>query len=99
MKYDVKLVYNDKESVMIQIRDNEMESFFRNLSAGEIYKEPTTKVGFWTNLSNIRYITVVEKEDENGPEQDASCEAGEGPGEVPGHKDCVESQEKELAPA
>lgn len=61
-QYEVNLTYKDEKSLKVMIKQEEISKFFQNLTAGEVYRHPDTKIGFWTNLNDVRYITVQEKE-------------------------------------
>ena len=66
--YQIHMVYKDGEKINVPIEEKEIQKFFDSLNAAQVYKDPVSNVGFWTNLQDIRYITIVEKpKEENGP--------------------------------
>jgi len=64
--YQVQLYYKDKEQLNIDVLKTEITQFFNDLNNSQAYIHPITKVGFWTNIQDIRYIKVVEKEKKDG---------------------------------
>lgn len=58
MKYRVRLVYKDGESLDVMVGEEEIDQFFTDLSGSQVYIHPESKAGFWTNLAEVRYITA-----------------------------------------
>lgn len=63
MKYKVNMIYKDDKSLSVMVKKEEIENFFNHLNASRVYIEPDQDIGFWTDISSIRYITVKEEED------------------------------------
>ena len=68
-EYRIRIVYKDNEEALVPIEESEIKKFFDDINHGQIYlfqpgsvpvgsEEP---VGFWTDISEIRYITVWRK--------------------------------------
>ena len=69
MQFTVTLNYKDEKSLRVKIKKGEIAKFFEDLTSCQVYVHPDTRMGFWTNLSDIRYITtVIEKGGEGGIE-------------------------------
>jgi hypothetical protein len=62
-QYEVNIFYKDDKSLKVLIKNEEIANFFDSLNTCQVYKHPDTGVGFWTNLQDIRYIMVNEKEE------------------------------------
>ena len=63
MKYQVTLFYKDQKSLNLMIKKSEIARFFEDLTSSQVYRNPDSESGFWTNLNDIRYILINEKED------------------------------------
>lgn len=73
--YLVSLFYKDEKSIKVRIREEEIEKFFADLNASQVYINPDSDVGFWTNVGDIRYITTHKE-----GEQDVKVVKGAEPG-------------------
>lgn len=59
--YQVQMYYKDKEQLNIDIPKESINNFFNDLNHSQAFIHPVTKVGFWTNLQEIRYIRVIDR--------------------------------------
>lgn len=64
MKYRIKFKYKDDEVKELAIREKNLESFFSELSNGQMYKSPETDAGFWTSFDQVKYIEAIPIEEE-----------------------------------
>ena len=60
MRHEVILVYKDQKSLKIMIKEENIKRFFEDLTDSQIYRQTDSESGFWTNLSDIRYILINE---------------------------------------
>lgn len=70
----VKFVYNDGKDLNVNIPDEDFSKFFLNLNENKPYWDKDIKNGFWTNMSDVRFIQFQVLEDANEPKQEATCE-------------------------
>jgi len=64
MHYEVNMYYKDDKHLKVDVLGEEISRFFADLTAHQVYIHPMTKIGFWTNINDIRYIKVHQKEDD-----------------------------------
>jgi hypothetical protein len=64
VKYTLKLTYKDGMTLDIFSYEQETKKLFESLNAGTIYWSKDGKKGFWTNTSDIRYIHIIEMEED-----------------------------------
>lgn len=62
MKYALKLTYKDGKILEVHLKEEEAQDFFSCLSEAKIHWEKDTGKGFWTNLSDIRYLEAFPQE-------------------------------------
>jgi len=76
MIYITKITYKDNVTLNLTGDEEDCKSLFQALSAQKIFWSKEGNNGFWTNLSDIRYIHILkeeEKVEENtSPEVSAS---------------------------
>jgi len=91
MAYVVTMTYKDEKAVNIKIKEEEIEKFFNDMNASQVYLQPDTQHGFWTNIADIRYITTV-KEGESDVK--VAKHAHESTAKLPGEEDRPEGSEE-----
>lgn len=78
---NIKLVYMDGKDVVVNLKNEQFATFFECLNKGKVYWDDEAKSGFWTNLSEIRFIQFLLLEDANEPKAVGNSEnAGSGDG-------------------
>lgn len=61
MEYDIFIVYKDDRQLSVPVKEEEIAKFFEAISNGHVYRHPNSGAGFWTNIVDIRYMTVLER--------------------------------------
>ena len=64
VKYTLKLTYKDGMTLDIISDEQESKKLFECLNAATIYWSKDGKKGFWTNVGDIRYIHIIEMEED-----------------------------------
>jgi hypothetical protein len=74
--YSANIFYKDDKSITVHLQDEEVNTFFKELNEGRIYRHENGN-GFWTNLNDIRYITVVKQNPEENTNEKTQEEQSE----------------------
>lgn len=59
MRYIIRFTYKDKEVKECSIDEQHIETFFSDLSRGQMHSSLDTGEGFWTPLDQIKYIEAI----------------------------------------
>lgn len=70
MIYQVQMYYKDDKQLNVDVLKDEIVKFWDDLNKSQVYIHPVTKVGFWTNILDIRYIRIYRKEEDDEIIQD-----------------------------
>lgn len=63
MIYITKITYKDNVTLNLTGDEEDCKSLFQALSSQKIFWSKEGKNGFWTNLSDIRYIHILKEEE------------------------------------
>jgi hypothetical protein len=56
--YQVEFVFNDGKNLHVNVEGTHIEQFFKELSTKNIYWNDLKSLGFWTNLDNVRFVSI-----------------------------------------
>lgn len=59
--YQIQMIYKDEKTLNIDVSKDEIQKFFSDINKSQVYIHPETKAGFWTNIQDVRYINIVDK--------------------------------------
>jgi hypothetical protein len=81
MIYAVKFVYNDGKDLLCNVAEENIGLFFANINQKQVFYDEKNNVGFWTDISTVRYIELRKIEDKG--DQNAKPEAEAGSNAIP----------------
>lgn len=64
MNYNLKLTYKDAVTLDLILSEEEAKNLFVCLNSQSIYWTKEAKKGFWTNIADIRYIHILQLEND-----------------------------------
>ena len=67
MKYKALIMYKDDKSLSVVLKEEQLSKFFIAINKREMYQDPSSKSGFWTDINEVRYITLAMMEENEQP--------------------------------
>lgn len=67
MNYRITLVYNDGNSINVEVPEDEYQQVMECLENKNVFWGKDQKQGFWTNIQDVRYMQIFQLENSTAP--------------------------------
>lgn len=69
MKHKILITYKDGDQIIRVVHSDDIDRFFSDINNGQVHIDKDTGIGFWTDLSSVKYIGTVPIKEDDGSEQ------------------------------